>query len=72
MAINYHTDKEGAEKTAEGVKKAGRKAFISQGDVGSESYVKVIGREKNRERGGREGERGDRKRRGKFMLLGVD
>ena len=51
MAINYHTDKEGAEKTAEGVKKAGRKAFISQGDVGSESYVKVIGREKNRERG---------------------
>lgn len=41
VVINYHSNKEKADATAEEVKKLGRKCIISQGDVGKEDYIKV-------------------------------
>ena len=40
--INYHTDEEGAQKTAEEIKALGRQAFAGQADVGKEADVQNL------------------------------
>jgi glucose 1-dehydrogenase len=45
IAILYHRDRDGAEGTADRVRAAGRRAFLVQGDVGSEEDVERLFRE---------------------------
>lgn len=42
VAVHYHTDREGAEETAQAVRDAGRTAIVVQGDVGDEARVETI------------------------------
>jgi glucose 1-dehydrogenase len=39
VAVHYHTDRNGAEETAQHVRDAGRRAIVTQADVGNESEV---------------------------------
>ena len=42
IAVHYHTDCDGAERTAARVREAGRRAIVVQGDIGDESTVDRI------------------------------
>lgn len=42
VAVHYHTDRAGAEATAEHVRAAGRRAIIVQADVGEEAQVDSV------------------------------
>src|SRR5690606_14610420 len=42
VLINYHSDKEGAQKTLEEIEKAGGKAIVLQGDVGKQEDISLM------------------------------
>lgn len=42
VAVNYHSDREGAEATAAAVREAGQRAFIVKADVGSKAAVDAM------------------------------
>ena len=42
VAVNYHSDREGAEATAAAVREAGQRAFVVQANVGSKAAVDTM------------------------------
>lgn len=42
VAVNYHSDKEGAEETREAIEARGRRCFTVSGDVGDKSHVEAM------------------------------
>ncbi len=42
LAVNYHTDRDGAERTATMVREAGRRVVVIQADVGDETEVERL------------------------------